>query len=127
MRPDEVAMQWLGTRWLLHGRSKAGLDCVGLVVVVARHLGSEVTDCLDYGRYTQDHRLLNRLLTISDRVVGALPGDIVVLAESRFPGHCGFLRPGGKVVHASTKRRRVTVDFTKDLGTMVGAYRLKGM
>lgn len=48
--PWEIALRYEGSPFLHMGRTAKGMDCVGLLVLVARELGLEVTDSPYYGR-----------------------------------------------------------------------------
>ena len=47
------ARTWLGVPWRHQGRSRAGVDCAGLVVLVARALELADHDSTAYGRRAQ--------------------------------------------------------------------------
>ena len=49
------ARTWLGTPWRHQGRSPRGVDCAGLVVLVARALGLADHDVAGYGRHSSGH------------------------------------------------------------------------
>src|SRR6056297_1602809 len=106
------ARDWLGTPWRHQGRSIRGLDCVGLVVVVARTLRLSDYDHTAYGRHAQGQNLVDHFRAQMDGVVltDSRPGDVLVFADQAYPCHCGFLterfgRP--HLLHAHATRRRV--------------------
>lgn len=107
-----AARRHIGTRWRHQGRSAAGLDCVGLIVVVARELGLSPMDVAGYARRQDGRALLNRLHEQLE--VGSLNnwnnGDIGVFKEIGFPIHLGILARDGAVptvIHAHAARRAV--------------------
>lgn len=127
MRVLEIARSYLGVRYAHLGRDRNGLDCVGLIVVVARELGVEFDDFLGYGRQSKDASMLTHFERVADRVLvsDAAIGDILLLSERRWPGHCGFLGPG-TLVHSSITRRRVVEEPLSSVpGSVVGAFRVR--
>ncbi len=48
MKLDEAARAYLGTPWLHQGRSRQGIDCVGLLVLSVQDCGYEIQDYTAY-------------------------------------------------------------------------------
>lgn len=46
----DEARSYIGTKWRHRGRSKYGVDCIGLVVVCLQSVGYHVSDRLNYSR-----------------------------------------------------------------------------
>ncbi|MGI3212570.1 C40 family peptidase [Roseovarius tibetensis] len=106
------ARTWLGTPWRHQGRARSGLDCVGLVVVVARALRLSDYDHTAYGRRAQGQNFVDHFRAHMDGVAitDSRPGDVLVFADQAYPCHCGFLterlgRP--HLLHAHATRRQV--------------------
>jgi cell wall-associated NlpC family hydrolase len=53
-----AARTYLGVPWRHQGRTRAGLDCAGLIVMVARDLALSDYDSTAYGRRAQGHAFL---------------------------------------------------------------------
>lgn len=106
------ARTWRGTPWRHQGRSRAGIDCVGLVVCVARALRLSDYDSTGYGRRAQGQGFVAHF---RDNMAGvalpdARPGDVLVFAEQAYPCHCGFLSrrlDQPHLLHAHATRRQV--------------------
>lgn len=113
--PDAIvaeARTWLGVPWRHQGRSRAGVDCAGLVVLVARALELSDHDSRAYGRRAQGQGFVEHFREHMDGVVvtQARPGDVLVFADHAYPCHCGFLteRLGAShLLHAHATRRKV--------------------
>lgn len=113
MRQDIVdeARTWIGVPWRHHGRNRAGIDCVGLGVVVARALDITQYDSLDYGRQPKpgliDHlRRVACEIPVSD----IEPGDFIVIEDTAYPYHLAFVSEKHGVphiIHAHARRRKV--------------------
>lgn len=106
------ARSWLGVPWRHQGRSRAGIDCVGLVVQVARALDLSDYDHTAYGRRAQGQGFVEHFRANMDSVAipEAGPGDVLVFADQAYPCHCGILserldRP--HLIHAHVLRRQV--------------------
>jgi cell wall-associated NlpC family hydrolase len=113
--PERIVAEargWLGVPWRHQGRSRAGIDCVGLVVRVARALGLSDYDHTAYGRRAQGQGFVEHFRANMDGVAipEAGPGDVLVFADQAYPCHCGFLsaRLGhAHLIHAHALRRKV--------------------
>jgi len=88
-----AARSYLGVKFRHQGRTRAGIDCVGLLVCVARDLGASDYDATGYNRRAQGlgflHHFQNNLDQISTQ--DAKPGDVLVFVESIFPCHTGIM------------------------------------
>lgn len=101
----EVARSWLGVPFLHQGRSRRGVDCAGLVIVVGRAVGGFPPDW-DFRNYQrQEHpRQMIRLMDeqLRRRIDGEPErvGDIVVMhPKGSTSWHMGIVA-GRTVVHA---------------------------
>lgn len=130
-----IARTWIGTPFRHQGRVKGvGVDCIGLAVGIARELGREVRDELDYGRTPEAARMMRAMsghLAPVQVPAGARPGDVlepgdVVLFNWRgSPTHIGVFT-GGAFVHAyEVEKRVVEMTATRALRRrVVAAWRL---
>jgi cell wall-associated NlpC family hydrolase len=106
------ARGWLGVPWRHQGRTRSGIDCVGLVVCVARALDLSDYDSTGYSRRAQGQAFVEHFRSNMDSVAipDARPGDVLVFADQAYPCHCGFLteRLGHPhLLHAHATRRQV--------------------
>jgi hypothetical protein len=116
MTPDEVvaeARTWIGVPYRKRGRSRtAGVDCLGLLVMVGIHFNVPHRDEPNYSDWPDpSYRILRTL----DRYLKIVPGEphpgmVGVFANSRLPGHTGFfseLHGSLHVIHARMDVRKV--------------------
>jgi cell wall-associated NlpC family hydrolase len=113
-RVVKVAREYLGTRWVHQGRIKGkSIDCLGLLVCVAREFGAKVLkDRTDYDFTNIDTEAMRKVLefymkTIPERE--SRPGDVVLFKIAGSPQHLGILTGKG-MVHANMKTRFVRED-----------------
>lgn len=111
-----AARSWEGVAWRHQGRSReGGIDCVGLIIMVARDLGLSGYNDIPYGRRPNPQQFMDRL-----KVGGAIPsslpqmkaGDMVILRDYA-PVHCGiigYLDGDETVIHSHQPRKRVIED-----------------
>jgi cell wall-associated NlpC family hydrolase len=130
-RQDIVAAArgYLGVRWHHQGRSKAGVDCLGLVVVVAHELGLSTADSTDYGRLPDGMRLRNELARHLEFVRGpGEPGDVLLFRFERRPMHVGIVSDIG-LIHAFANLRKVVEHRLDDAwrARVVSAFRFPGV
>lgn len=96
MTRDEVvteARRWLHVPYLQRGRSRRGLDCLGLGVVVAQHFNVPHEDIPDYSDQPHPRRLLLQQLRRYLQPMpqnGDLTGCIGVFVMVAMPCHVGF-------------------------------------
>lgn len=125
----EEARKWLDVPWKHQGRSRNGIDCVGLLVAVGVELGYFTRD-YDYTNYPRRSAHSRDFIAIFDdlaakgvlhkkRVFDFQPGDIALLKEPIFPCHCGII--GSKygktsLIHGHAKRRKVVEDLYYESG-----------
>lgn len=136
MRAEDVvraARAYVGRPWRHQARGESGaVDCLGLLVCVARDLGIPHEDGRAYPRrpdgVTFMAELRRQLVRVRKR--DARPGDVVAMlaSEHASPGHLGILTEGG-MIEASALRRKV-VERAMDEDTwrsVVGVFRLPGV
>ena len=85
--PDMIvaeARTWLGVLWRHQGRTRAGIDCVGLLVCVARALGLSDYDSTGYGRHAQGQSFVRHFQANMDGIAlaAARPGDVLVFVDA---------------------------------------------
>lgn len=142
-----AARSWRGTRFAHQGRRKAtagdpgGVDCLGLLVGVARELGLTARD----GRLLADHDVaayskspdgtvltarLDALLTVTEDSEEVVPGYLALFALDGVPQHLAILSdyaPGTVgMIHAFAPVRSV-VEHRMDAGwrnRVVRVYRV---
>jgi cell wall-associated NlpC family hydrolase len=107
------ARSYIGTRWRHHGRSREGVDCVGLPIVCAQATrGWSTWPMPDYSATTQDETMLRmcRVHLVPVALADAQPGDIAVLGfdKQRHMAILGDYPHGGlSLIHAYLPNRRV--------------------
>jgi len=131
-RPEIVAAArgWIGVPWRHQGRSRAGVDCVGLIVVVCQGLGLSDYDSTVYGRDPDPTRFLGHFAAggaMRINPLDAQDGDLLVFRQSAFPCHAGIRSTQYGVpyaIHAHLAHRQVVEERLTDQAPIVAAYRL---
>ena len=139
----DQARGWLGTRFHHQGRLKkaagqqGGVDCLGLLIGVARELGLrardgellERFDVTHYGHFPDGvalRRELERHLAVVE-VMGV--GDVVLCdvdGQARHVAIVGDGREGMTLIHAYAPARRVVEQYLDDVwrGRIVAVFRV---
>ena len=97
-------------RWVHQGRSSVGIDCAGLVAVVASNLGlAERHDDTSYQRNTTGYNFIKPFADHMTRknFKDRQPGDVLLFRDAQFPCHCGILGMDNKLIHAHAPDRKV--------------------
>lgn len=110
------ARRYLGIPFRHQGRTKKGLDCIGLLVRAMRDCGYLLADRTDYGRLPADRKLIEsltdhfgppvRFSSVSD----LSPGEIVAMSWGAEAGHIGLItdHPEGiGIIHSYALAGRV--------------------
>ncbi len=105
-----IARGWIGTKFHHQGRKKnIGVDCIGLVVGVAKEMGISVADRTNYGRQPHNGELEKALLeylTPCELRVGV----VALFKISKEPQHVGIItdyKNGFGIIHAYAQARKV--------------------
>lgn len=101
-----AARALLGTRFLHQGRTRRGIDCIGLIVLAFAAVGVVLDDRTDYGRLPAD-RKLEQALTDN---LGPSRGRPRTLADLRV-GDVVSMAWGGEAAHVA-----LVVDHPEGLG-----------
>jgi hypothetical protein len=131
---DQAARRWLGVPWRHLGRSREGIDCIGLVLLAARDCGLAADDPAPYEREPSSQRLRQELARHLDQgsVADPRPGDVLVFNLGLYAGHVGIagLHPEYRVlsvIHAFAPRRRVVEErLGSEIETLTGVFRVRG-
>ena len=105
-----AALALVGTPFHAQGRLPGvGLDCVGVIVCVARACGLPHHDVTAYPM-TPNGTLLQELASQLLRVPGeAQEGDVLAMSFGSEPHHVAILVDGGRIVHAYSRVHRCVV------------------
>lgn len=132
-RQDVVneARGWLGTPWRHQGRTRQGIDCIGLPVVIGRALKISKYDVQAYGREPKDllaHFTQAGAVRIDPKK--AADGDLIAFHQRGYPCHCGILstRNGVRnVIHASMKDKKVVEEPMRPESPLVAVFHMAGV
>lgn len=123
------ARKWLGTPFVHQGRNAFGLDCVGLLIVVARGLGISDYDVSGYGRSPDPAFLRAECARLMHPVpVSArLPGDVLLFRYRAEPQHLAFVTGRG-IIHSYYRGGVIETALPHTWAhRIVGAYTLPGV
>lgn len=128
----ELARSYAGVPWRHQGRSRMGLDCVGLVYRVWCDLGLDPSvDGTGYGHVSDGKWLRETVDRLLMRVHEPVPGGVALMAQRGLhPLHLGIVTEVRgqrveirRIVHANARARKVIEQvFTAALGLRPVAY-----
>lgn len=105
------ARSWIGTRWVHQGRTKMGIDCVGLAVIALGEIGVKVEDLKGYRRTAHPILFLEQIRKQTIPCESPEPGTIGVFRAGRTqPCHVAiFAEQDGVVtmIHADARVGKV--------------------
>lgn len=108
------ARKWNGVRYRLGGKSRRGVDCSGLTMMVYKKFGVSLPHW-DEKQYRKGARVPKGR---------EKPGDLVFFNEhGRGISHVGIYSGNGKLIHASDYHKRATESQMKYVDGYVGARR----
>ena len=88
------ARSWIGTKWRHRGRTRLGIDCIGLIVHAVAAGGIQMRDRRDYGREPWKDGLQRELQEhFGDPVGDMQPGDVALMRwhNQDGPAHVGII------------------------------------
>lgn len=128
-----VAREIVGTAFHHQGRLKGvGIDCAGVVIVVAHELGLSEFDVTDYGRIPDGETIRSLLDEHMDPVEKPEPGDVLLFRFTKHDQHLAILATHDQVmtiIHARGDIGRV-VETSLDKvwkRRVTGAWRYRGL
>lgn len=87
MRPHEIAREWLGVPWQHQGRSRNGLDCIGLLPKCY-----PIADRFNYDRNPRDGELERAAVeTFGNPKTDLQVDDVVLMAFPHVIRHAGII------------------------------------
>lgn len=104
------ARDWIGVPWRHQGRSRQGLDCIGLVIVVCGALDILHYKFTAYRRSPSQYALIERFYEHFDRVQESDIGEggLVLMRENIYPCHAAWVANEKSIIHASWHHKCVT-------------------
>ena len=125
----DAARKYLGVAYSHQGRTRFGLDCIGLVIRVAHDLGLSNYDVRQYSRVPSGKRMQRLLKENCSEIAikDAKPGDLLHMSLDKQPQHVCILTDKG-MIHADS--RHGVVEHRLDqawLDKARGAYQLPGV
>jgi cell wall-associated NlpC family hydrolase len=124
-----AARSYLGCRYHHQGRTRAGIDCAGLLVCVARDVGiSTESDQMGYSRTPDGMSLKRALDDFGVRVDTFQPGDFLLMRFDAQPQHIAIVTDVG-IIHSYLSARRVVEHRLSDdwRARIVQAYAFPGV
>src|SRR5690606_33732275 len=76
--------------WRHQGRSRMGIDCVGLLIVAAADLGITIPDMKGYRRSPEPRLFLEHIRANSNPETEPLPGNFGIFRDGTQPCHVGI-------------------------------------
>lgn len=98
----EEARTWIGTRWRHQGRTREGVDCAGLVIMVGKDLGLTEYDYTAYRRRPDHTKFIEYFLAgggIRVPIKDVQPGNMLLFTEYAYPCHTSIVSEQNGVLH----------------------------
>ena len=133
------ARTWIGAPWIDKGRTRHGIDCAGLPIMVAHALGLSDFDVRTYPRTGRAHLFLEQFRENTDLkpVDEMKPGDMLTFRQGIYSCHCAIVsereydrgRLVLSIIHAHELRRRVMEEPIDDYwrGIVTGCFAYRGI
>lgn len=129
MKRDEIveeALTWVGTKWVHQGRTRNGVDCVGLLCKVADKFNMYYEDKTNYSRNPNGFEFLEQLRKFFPpaRVNQNPHGLIAIMRENVYPCHTGiiYMKDGRRRLIHATAVDRACVDEDFELSGMAAKF-----
>jgi len=129
------ARKWLGVKWRHQGRTKLGIDCAGLVILVGKSLGLSDYDSTNYQRRTTGTKFLNHFKPYMNQkhILSASTGDVLLFRDTQYPCHVAIvseINGNQTIIHAHALLKKVLeerLDQADWLERRVACFEYKGL
>lgn len=130
-----IARSWLEVQWVHQGRTRKGIDCAGLIVMVARELKLSDYDVQGYPRRPKEYSFMQHFdgPMRKKRIAEAEPGDVLLFRDGRFPCHATVVgEDDGEltIIHALASARKVKEEVLTQgdwLQRRIACFEFKGL
>ena len=129
-----IARTWLGVPFMHQGRSRQGVDCGGLLLMVATEAGLDVTAPATYSLSPDPELISNTLHAHGQKIpfYDLEAGDVLLFSFAGEPRHVGIastLHDAPAVIHAWAKPGKVVEHRIDDLWykRLRAIYRIHGV
>lgn len=107
-----AARAYLGVPWRHMGRTAAGVDCIGLLLLAGRDAQIDIPAPPPYSRLPVGHDMAAACAALGRRVPTdqTQDGDILLFSDASYPGHIGMrttVDGQAYCLHARASRRKV--------------------
>lgn len=122
------ARSWAGVRWHHQGRSRLGVDCIGLLLVTCWALELTDYDVTGYGRSPDPAWLRAECDRLMIPTNNPQPGDVYLMRFGTRPQHIAIVTERG-LLHARAASRKVVETTLPDAWRhqVVAAYTVPGV
>jgi cell wall-associated NlpC family hydrolase len=131
------ARELVGVPWIHQGRTRLGVDCIGLVVLAAKNAGldifaaARVTPVRRYSREASPE-LCSLVDRCCEKIDSPIPGCIALFRFPRelYPKHFAIIAENGTMIHAEAKSRSRVIEHgyrSLWLKRTDGLYKLPGV
>jgi cell wall-associated NlpC family hydrolase len=106
--------EWLGVKFRHQGRSKSGIDCIGLFAEAAREIGRTIPIPSNYTHHPDQKVLFAELNRLFEKITKAemAVGDLLLMRfmddQQRIPCRHVAIRTDLGVLHSSAQFKKVT-------------------
>jgi len=105
----DAARQWVGVKYMHQGRTRFGIDCIGLIIEVGKEVGilPQEFDQVNYSRLpTSKSQLLSEIAARCEQTKTPEPASLLVIQWTREPYHVAICT-GTTLIHSSATVGRV--------------------
>ena len=117
----EAARQYIGVPWRHQGRQdKLGIDCAGIIVMVAKSLGYFVYDKVNYARRPNGFSFMQAFKdNMKQKPLTEMKiGDVLTFRENNYPCHCGIIGEDNEgnltLIHAYAVKKKVWEELLEE-------------
>lgn len=86
----KAARGWIGVKWLHQGRNRAGIDCVGLLLMASKDVGLDVPDLAGYRRSPDRKKFIDHINANSQPETTTQAGNFGIFRDGTQPCHVGI-------------------------------------